>query len=489
MIRFILLFLAIMIFTVWLFQTCFLGLVYQRVREKDMERAAKSIAECINSDHLAQTVYSYSKDDMLNISVYRIEGDQAIRVDMRQSEMEENISLTSPQGKAELYAKAKESDGVYHTHLTFGGKEIQQTLIQRLFPWMNVREGDNSIREMIRMVYVHLCYDVNGGEYMLLLHTELEPMTPLVHTLQRQFFWIFGILLVISLVFVIPMTKRTVRPLVQMNTAAKQLAAGNYEADFGEDHSYRETRDLAETLTYASAELSKTDKMQKELTANISHDLRTPLTMIRGYAEVMRDIPGENTPENLQVLIDETEHLTELVNDLMDISKLQSGVRSPMMEFFDLTSVLREVMMRYEAFTKAQGYQISLEADVNVPVFADRSMILQAVYNLVNNAINYTGADLKVTVKQTVENNVVRISVLDTGEGIPEDQIPLIWDRYYKVDKVHRSARVGTGLGLSIVKGVLQVHNANYGVNSTPGEGSVFWFELPVSAPPEQHEP
>ncbi|MBR7098746.1 MAG: HAMP domain-containing histidine kinase [Clostridia bacterium] len=295
-------------------------------------------------------------------------------------------------------------------------------------------------------------------------------------------------MVLLSLLFVIPMSRRIVRPLVQMNHAAKQLANGNYDADFGVDRGYKETKELAETLTFASQELSKADRMQKELTANISHDLRTPLTMIRGYAEVMRDIPEENTPENLQILIDETEHLTELVNDLMDLSKIQSGVRSPVMEFFDLTSVLREVMSRYEAFTKAQGYHITLEADVNVPVFADRGMILQAVYNLVNNAINYTGEDLCVTVKQSIVGDRVRISVKDTGEGIPEDQLALIWDRYYKIDKVHRIAKVGTGLGLSIVKGVLEVHNASYGVESKLGEGSVFWFELPISAPPETFE-
>ena len=176
------------------------------------------------------------------------------------------------------------------------------------------------------------------------------------------------------------------------------------------------------------------------------------------------------------------------MNDLLDLSKIQSGVRCPVMEFFDLTGAVREVMGRYEAFTKAQGYRIKLEAAENVPVFADRSMILQVVYNLINNAINYTGEDRSVTVVQTVSEQTVRLSVKDTGEGISPEQIPLIWDRYYKVDRVHRVARVGTGLGLSIVKGVLEVHNARYGVESKLGEGSTFWFELPVSTPPEEAE-
>ena len=106
---------------------------------------------------------------------------------------------------------------------------------------------------------------------------------------------------------------------------------------------------------------------------------------------------------------------------------------------------------------------------------------------MINNAINYTGDDLTVTVIQTVTDNTVRISIQDTGDGIPADQLDMIWDRYYKVDKVHRSAKIGTGIGLSIVKAVLQIHNAPYGVESTERVGSVFWFELPVSAPPKPY--
>ena len=106
-------------------------------------------------------------------------------------------------------------------------------------------------------------------------------------------------------------------------------------------------------------------------------------------------------------------------------------------------------------------------------------MILQVLYNLINNAVNYTGEDKLVNVTETVTDGVVRISITDTGEGISKEQLPLIWDRYYKVDKVHRRATVGTGLGLSIVKQILELHGAVYGVSSTMGKGSTFWFSLP----------
>ena len=485
LIRFLVVFLAIAVFVTWLFQVGLLNLVYERVRRKDMSFAAAEIAANLGSEQLSQTVYAASMDGLMNVLVYHIDEEHA-RLIASEAPMDdaELVSLVSANALSELYEKAVRNEGTYQTQWTFGGKEVKLNLFHRLFPRIFVKSESFVDREMVHLVHAQLCADEQGNQYMILLNSSLEPMTPLVHTLQRQFLWIFVILLLLSLAFVIPMSKRIARPLVHMNEAAKQLANGNYDADFHVERGYRETKELAETLNYAAQELSKSDRLQKELTANISHDLRTPLTMIRGYAEVMRDIPEENTPENLQILIDETQRLTELVNDLMDLSKIQSGVQTPMMEFFDLTSVIREVMSRYEAFTKAQGYRVVLHAEENVPVFADRNMILQVIYNLINNAIHYTGTDRTVTVSQTVIDKTVRISVKDTGEGIPEDQLELIWNRYYKVDKVHRSARIGTGLGLSIVKGILEIHDAKYGVESRQGEGAVFWFELPVSAPP-----
>ena len=202
----------------------------------------------------------------------------------------------------------------------------------------------------------------------------------------------------------------------------------------------------------------------------------------------MRDIPGENNPENVQVIIDETERLTELVNDVLDLSKIRSGTRKPEPETFDLTETVRAVLTRYEKLTERDNYVITFSADESVYVNADRTMILQVIYNLVNNALNYTGDDKKVSIDQSVWDNRVRISVIDTGGGIDEADIPYIWDRYYKVDKVHKRAKIGTGLGLSIVKGILESHGATYGVESKVGEGSNFWFELETFRAIDEYE-
>jgi signal transduction histidine kinase len=262
-----------------------------------------------------------------------------------------------------------------------------------------------------------------------------------------------------------------------MNESAKKLALGNYDADFS-GNGYREINELADTLNYASRELAKTDRLQKELISNISHDLRTPLTMIKGYSEMMRDIPDENTPENVQIIIDETSRLSDLVNDMLDLSKIQAGTRKPDRQIFSLTATVRDTMQRYERLMMQENYKIEFVAREEAEVCADRGMILQVIYNLINNAINYTGEDKRVSVRQERVGDRVRISVTDTGTGIAKEEIPMIWDRYYKVDKVHKRAKIGTGLGLSIVKGILESHGAAYGVESKVGEGSNFWFEL-----------
>ncbi|MBQ2488113.1 MAG: two-component sensor histidine kinase, partial [Ruminococcus sp.] len=221
-----------------------------------------------------------------------------------------------------------------------------------------------------------------------------------------------------------------------------------------------------------------TEKLQQELIANISHDLRTPLTMITGCGEVMRDLPGENTPENIQIIIDEATRLSTLVNDLLDLSKLQSGALQAQKQVFNLTDSVRAILERYSKLVEQEGFDIRFESKEEVFINADELRISQVIYNLVNNAVNHAGEDKTVIITQTVRDKLVRIEVIDHGEGIPADKLPYIWERYYKVDKEHKRGVIGSGLGLSIVKSILDAHKAHYGVRSTQGKGSTFWFEI-----------
>ena len=465
-------FVAVALLVMWVFQVYLLNNFYELIKRREMAHSSSELAAYIEDETLNVHAYDHALDGVMAVAIYRMDGDtpsQILSVDA--TGQVTGIQLPAQQLE-KYYKRAAENGGSYTGNFTFGGIEVRG----RMLP---VFQLDKSNSPGVRLVHMRLVEGESGGIYLIILNAAPQPLATTVQILRTQFLWILSILLVCAAVMVFYLYRHISSPLVKMNESAKQLAHGRYDVEFSGE-GYRETRELADTLNYASRELSRLDLLQKELIANISHDLRTPLTMIKGYSEVMRDIPGENTAENIQVVIDETTRLSELVSDLLDLSKIQSGSRKAVFEEFDLTAAVKEVMNRYDAFTAHQGYHITFEADTDATVFADRSMILQVLYNLINNAINYTGEDLSVTVQQSVRDGRVRVSVTDTGQGIEEEQIPQIWDRYYKVDKVHRRAMIGTGLGLSIVKGVLELHNAAYGVESEVGNGSTFWFELDI---------
>ncbi len=466
---------------VWIFQIGLLNYFYRETKYRELDMADYAILHTIrdNPEELPIAVEEFGREYNICSRVFRIRGDRLYQVAGMDVLGDCLIHRVSEKFLTYLYNKAVEGGGVYTHQIRPGEAEDSDVIIgENNAPDKDHVWGKIS-KNSVNTVHVRLTADAEGKEYIILLNSELVPLSSMVDTLETQFWMIAVILLIGAMILAFLISKNISAPIQKMNSAAKRLAQGEYDADF-EVTGYREVMELSESLTHASEELSKNDNLQKELIANISHDLRTPLTMIIGYSEVMRDLPGENTPENVQVIIDETQRLSNLVNDLMDLSKLQAGTRKLNLTPFDLTGVVQSVMERYEKLTQKDGYRVEFSYDTQVDVLADQTMILQVVYNLINNAINYTGEDklVQVTQKFIRETGRVRISVTDSGVGIPADQIPLIWDRYYKIDKVHRRAMVGTGLGLSIVKHILEQHNTTYGVESKLGVGSTFWFEL-----------
>ena len=471
-------FVGIVLGVLWFFQAQMIHFFYQTSKFNELELSAASLAADLeNPARLQDTAQRNASEYYADIWVYRVSAHRADPILRANGSKADEVPLLT-QKFSHLYSQAKLNGGAYIALVpleSFYHSVELEILDDNMgdeggYPFMP------NFSERVVAVYVGIRMQ-DHAEYMILQSTELSPMSSMMNTLRDQTIWFCMILAVLALIMAFIMSRLITKPIVKMNESAKQLARGNYEEPFV-GKGYREINELAESMNYASTELAKTDRLQKELISNISHDLRTPLTMIKGYSEVMRDIPGENTPENIQIVIDETSRLSELVNDMLDLSRIQAGTRLPEFQAFSLTETVRDTILRYERLTMQDGYRIEFLCDEDAVVMADRGMILQVVYNLINNAINYCGEDRRVVVAQQVLEDSVRISVTDTGEGIPESQIGAIWDRYYRVDKVHKRATVGTGLGLSIVKGILELHNASYGVQSAEGRGSVFWFEL-----------
>lgn len=456
---------------IWIFQVGLLGRIYSSIKSRELTKTEQALVETLgDEDGLAEVADDCAARYSICIQVWRVVGNHAMTVASSHVTSDCFMHHVSDNFLWMRYMDALSSGN--HLRLEWNHRQEDMT----------DKESQGAPEKLL---YVKAISDGAEEQYAIFLEVEVTPVRSTVSTLRAQFSWITLAILGGSLLLAYLMSRYISRPLSRMTESARALANKQYDTCFV-GNGYRETRELAQTLNYAAQELSKTDQLQRELVANISHDLRTPLTMIKGYAEVIRDLPDENTAENVQVIVDEVTRLSELVDDLLDLSRLQSGTREPSIEVLDLTATVRDIMKRYDTLISHEGYTVTFHATEQCLVRADRAMIMQVVYNLINNAINYCGEDKQVIVIQEREGTRVRIRVQDHGAGIAPEQIPLVWDRYYKVDRTHRRATIGTGLGLSIVKGILELHSATYGVESTPGRGSDFWFELEMQSAQEK---
>jgi len=221
--------------------------------------------------------------------------------------------------------------------------------------------------------------------------------------------------------------------------------------------------------------------MQRDIIANVSHDLKTPLTMIRSYAEMIGDLSGDNPEkrnEHLQVIMEETDRLSVMIAELLDISKLQSGQLSVKHADFSLSELIQSTIAAYSAFVEQDGYELMFTGKGEGVVHADEMRIKQVLDNLISNALKYSGKNKKVEIRMAEKEDYIRVEVTDHGVGISRRDLKHIWERYYQ-SSTHHSRNDSTGLGLSIVKEILVLHDAKFGVDSIVRKGSTFWFEIP----------
>ncbi len=319
---------------------------------------------------------------------------------------------------------------------------------------------------------------IQGTNNYLVMITSIDPIDSTTNVFKSQLIYITIISLLISSIISIFISRNLSKPIKKINETAKKMANGNYNVKF-EKSGYLEIDELVDTLNFATEQLEKTDNIRKELIANVSHDLRTPLTMIKAYSEMIRDLSGENKEKretHLQVIIDETDRLTRLVNDMMDLSKIESGATTLNKEIIDLGEIVKNIVKGLDMENDNCKFILNIQNDLNVN--ADKTKIEQVIYNLISNAINHSLDNKIIEVNVKSVQKKVKVEVIDNGPGISKEDLQHIWDRYYKSDKTYKRASSGTGLGLSIVKNILEKHEANYGVESQLEKGSNFWFEI-----------
>jgi len=315
--------------------------------------------------------------------------------------------------------------------------------------------------------------------YYLFINSNLEPMESVVQFIFSQFMFIAVIVIVIAFIVSFILARRISSPIVKIRKEANKLAEQNYDLDLP-DNSFTEISELSTSLDDASKKLSAVNELRKDLVANVSHDIKTPLTMIKAYAEMIRDISGddkEKREEHIDVILKESDYLNKLVTDMQELSKMEAGYIELNRSNFDLKEATEHVLSLLERIIHERNI-IIVQNMASVVVYADQVKISQVIYNFVVNAIKHSPEGTKIEINTIDSEDEVRFEVKDYGTGISEKDLPYIWNRYYKIDKGFHRSLESSGLGLAIVKAILEAHHAVYGVESKLGEGSLFYFVL-----------
>lgn len=434
------------IFLLWETQIFLTGFLYEKYQIRDMNKIAYEIREAdANKLH-----------EFLNGVVYN----NAVCIEF--VDFDGNKTLYNVHSTGCLLGKNKKELSKYKTQLINSDKDMEAIKL------INSDYESNALLYGIRVD--------TGYVYAFTMLSNVNKNYLLVH---GQLTYIALVIILLSIFVSYFLSYKFSEPIVNITKKSNEVAKGNYNVVF-EKNGIKEIDELADTLNYLESEVRKTDQYRRDLMANVSHDLKTPLTMIKAYAEMVRDITykdKEKMESNLNTIIDETDRLNSLVNDILLLSKLESNVNKIKLEKYDLVKEIKTIIGRYSIFNETEGYEIEYEGIDEAFVKADREQLNQVIYNLINNAINYT-ENKKVIVKVEELKKEYEISVIDFGKGIKKEEIELIWDRYYKSEKKHRRSVIGSGLGLSIVKNIFENHKLNYGVKSKENEGSTFYFKI-----------
>ena len=444
-------FTVLLVCLIWLLQTVFFEYNYQSVRGETMNVYADLIASDVKNGT------SINKDYVTSLK------EASIEVLLVKS-LNGNLSVIYP---SEYYLE-------YGSPMHLAIDEIVQTMV--------VDDKFSLSGEQVFVSGAPTFYTArrilqfSGDEYVIMF-SSMHSVKDTVTVLRNQLFLVAIIVTVVSLFISYVIAERISRPIDDMSKVAERWAKGDDTVLF-EGSSYLEMDDLASALNKAKIEVNKTGKLQRDLLANVTHDLKTPLTMIKAYAEMIKDISGENKEKrdkHTQIIIDEADRLTFLVNDILNLSKLQSQAEKFDKTAFNLSKLIETVIYRFDNVMNEKGYKLYKEIEKDVFVEGDEKKIEEVIYNLIGNAINYTGEDKTVKVFLTVDGKKVKLEILDSGKGIDKENIQTIWEKYYRYSETHKRTVKGTGLGLSIVKAILDAHNLEYGVLSKVGVGSNFY--------------
>lgn len=320
-------------------------------------------------------------------------------------------------------------------------------------------------------------YDLSGYILLHVSEKSITNQTVLYFDVINICFLVFLPLLFLLFLYIYYITAI---PLKNLMKAAKEYSAGNYNYALVLK-GLSEYHDLGAAISYMSGELANLDHYQKKFVANISHDFRSPLTSIKGYAEAMKDgtIPYEMQDKYLNIILFETDRLTKLTSSLLELNRFENKGALLDITTFDINHVIKKIAETFEGTCRNKKITLNLIFFAKKAIVeADMGKIQQVLYNLIDNAIKFSHSNSTIKVSTTEKGDKIFVSVKDYGVGIPKDSIKKIWERFYKIDSSRGKDKKGTGLGLSITKEIIQAHNENINVISTEGVGTEFIFSL-----------
>ena len=426
----------------WLFQVLFLNKFYEFSKIKQLDNTINLIKESYNNNSLYSNVDNYAEDNGICIQIFT---DKKIIYD------------------SQIFNK-----GCMPKNVDYRDVFIKSSLDKETYKLINPRFNNEVLLKAIKL---------NSNTYAF-LSSSLQPLDGAVEIIKKELVIVSIMVLLFSFLIGYFISKKLSKPIEKINKTAKIMAQGDYEnAYFFIDENILELNELVATLNQTNDELTKIDELQKEILANVSHDLKTPLTMIKAYAEMVRDLTYKDDikrEDNLNVIIEETDRLNLLVNDIIELTKINNDLQNLNITEFDLVELINSIINRFSIMDANFVFKNKLP----IIVKADKIRIEQVIYNLIINAINYTGKDKKVIINLKENDKYVHVEIKDTGKGIDKEDLKLIWKRYYKVDKKYRREKKGSGIGLSIVENILKKHKFNYGVNSIKNKGTTFYFDI-----------
>lgn len=439
-----------MIAFIWLFQSIYFSTVYETVKTKEVETIGTTISTIYRTNpNYQDTLVELSIQKDVGVIIFTLDVDNAPQI---------------------IFNSTRENSP----------QSVDETIDCLLF-YMSGSTSSSYINTEIKGLKMFNCAsmeDVNGTSTYFCVSAPIVPINNTTQNFRYLLIFISIGVFCATLIGSYCLSSQLSLPIIRMANKAKQLTKTNMDVKFTSNE-YAEVKQLSDTLNYAIGELQKTDSIRKEVIANVSHELKTPLTMIKSYTELIRDISGDNPEkrrEHLDVIYTEAERLDYLINDMMDYSKLESGVMTYNKTCFNLADVLKTFKNKFSE--KYANFKITLTTPKTVIIYADQKRIEQVITNLLNNAINYssTRKEIHIRLKKLDENpSKFKLEVVDHGIGISPENLEKIFDRHFRSTSAKR-ATVGSGIGLSIVKSILTYHGYEFGAKSEENKGSTFYI-------------